>query len=83
MNSKKARTSSKSAPETPGFFSRALAWTLKPIAFTTGLVARIWASRSVSGRADAKAAQRLSRREEKRRRKELWRATTAGRRRAA
>ncbi len=60
-----------------------LKWTLKPVAFTAGLLARLWARKFASQHGQTKAPRR-TRREEKQRRKELRRATaTAGRRRAA
>lgn len=77
-------SSSKPSPFS-GFARRAFAWTVKPIGFVTGLVATLWRKRAGGGAAASNAkAPRLSRREEKQRRKELARAAKApGRRRAA
>ena len=76
-------SSSKPSPLS-GFARRAFAWTVKPIGFVTGLVATLWRKRAGGGPASNAKAPRLSRREEKQRRKELARAAKApGRRRAA
>ena len=87
MQQNSVRTSPTNTGSQPSGFLRRLAdWTLKPVAFTAGLLARIWQSRAGTHRPDAKPPK-LTRREEKRRRKELVRAAktakTPGRRRAA
>ncbi len=66
-------------------YRKAFAWTVKPVGFVAGLIASLWPGRTGRRKDEANAKPvRVTRREEKQRRKELTRsAKGSGRKRRA